>query len=1092
MRKKYLLGIALLAMVQLMAQEGTLLLREPTLTNNAVAFVYANDLWKAPLTGGTAQRLTSGLGNESDPKFSKDGQWIAFTAEYDGNSDVYVIPASGGTPKRITFHPSMDEVQGWTPEGNILFRSTRNARPTMTSQFFTVSPKGGLPQALEIPRGAYGNISADGSHIAYTPITSWDPEWRNYRGGQAMPIWIVDLSTYELTTTPQLDQERHLYPVWSGDKVYYLSERDYTSNIWSFDINTKTEEQITFHKKFDVKNLDAFGDQLVYEQGGQLHLLDLTTKESQPMTITVKGDLNFSRERWEDVTADAVTNPNISPNGKRAIFEYRGDIFTFPKEEGSWRNLTQSSGVADRYPIWSPEGDKIAWFSDASGEYQLVVSDQYGQNQKSYPLENPTFYFKPDWSPNGQYIAYTDTDYNMWYIDLKTGNVTKVDTDRYAHPNRTMNPVWSPDSRWITYEKQQDSHFKAIFVYDTQTGKTVQVTEGTADATSPVWDVSGEYLYFLASTDYGLASGWLDMSSFDPSITRSLYALVLSASGKAPNLPETDEEMPQKEEEGKDKGSKSKKNDKKEDEEASVKPVLINFTSIQDRVVSLDLPARNYQFLQPGTEKKVFVAEAIPNERGLKVHSYDVAEEKATDFTDGVSTMVTSDSGAYALLKKAGGWMITESKGAPKPEDNLNIDAKIKVDPQAEYAQIFKEGWRYMRDFLYVNNVHGAPWDKIYNWYQPWIKHVRHRTDLNYVVDILSGEVAIGHSYVSGGDMPDVDRVPVGLLGADFDIVDGYYQIKKIYTGEQWNPDLRSPLAMPGLDVKEGDYLMVVNGTPLTADQNIYELLAQTADRTINITVNGTPSMANAKMVTVKPVANEYQLRYMDWIESNRDKVDKLSNGKLAYVYIPNTSGNGFSSFNKYYFSQQDKKGVILDERNNGGGSAADYMIDIMAREPIGYFNSKANDNRPWTSPIAGIWGPKVMIINERAGSGGDLLPFMFKEKDLGTLVGTRTWGGLVGTWDTPRFIDGGRMVAPRGGFYNTKGEWDVEGKGIAPDIEVIQSPKEIVKGKDPQLERAVKEALRLLETEEFTMKPEPHAPVRWKRPEGYDQEGND
>lgn len=1092
MRKKYFLVIALLAMVPLMAQEGTLLLREPTLTNNAVAFVYANDIWKAPLTGGTAQRLTSGLGNESDPKFSKDGQWIAFTAEYDGNSDVYLIPASGGTPKRITFHPSMDEVQGWTPEGNILFRSTRNARPTMTSQFFTVSPKGGLPQALEIPRGAYGSISANGSHIAYTPITSWDPEWRNYRGGQAMPIWIVDLSTYELTTTPQLDQERHLYPVWSGDKVYYLSERDYTSNIWSFDINTKTEEQITFHKKFDVKNLDAFGDQLVYEQGGQLHLLDLTTKESQPLTITVKGDLNFSRERWEDVTADAVTNPNISPNGKRAIFEYRGDIFTFPKEEGSWRNLTQSSGVADRYPIWSPKGDKIAWFSDASGEYQLVVSDQYGQNQKSYPLENPTFYFKPDWSPNGQYIAYTDTDYNMWYIDLKTGNVTKVDTDRYAHPNRTMNPVWSPDSRWITYEKQQDSHFKAIFVYDTQTGKTVQVTEGTADATSPVWDVSGEYLYFLASTDYGLASGWLDMSSYDPSITRSLYALVLSASGKAPNLPETDEEMPQKEEEGKDKGSKSKKNDKKEDEEASVKPVLIDFSNIQDRVVSLDLPARNYQFLQPGTEKKVFVAETIPNERGLKVHSYDVAEEKATDFTDGISAMVTSDSGAYALLKKASGWMITESKGAPKPEDNLNIDAKIKVDPQAEYAQIFKEGWRYMRDFLYVNNVHGAPWDKVYSWYQPWIKHVRHRTDLNYVVDILSGEVAIGHSYVSGGDMPNVDRVPVGLLGADFDIVDGHYQIKKIYTGEQWNPDLRSPLAMPGLDVKEGDYLMVVNGTPLTADQNIYELLAQTADRTINITVNGTPSMANAKMVTVKPVANEYQLRYMDWVESNRDKVDKLSNGKLAYVYIPNTSGNGFSSFNKYYFSQQDKKGVILDERNNGGGSAADYMIDIMAREPIGYFNSKANDNRPWTSPIAGIWGPKVMIINERAGSGGDLLPFMFKEKDLGTLVGTRTWGGLVGTWDTPRFIDGGRMVAPRGGFYNTKGEWDVEGKGIAPDIEVIQSPKEIVKGKDPQLERAVKEALRLLETEEFIMKPEPQAPVRWKRPEGYDQEGND
>nr|WP_288934979.1 S41 family peptidase [uncultured Allomuricauda sp.] len=1091
MRKIYFLGIALLATVHLMAQEGTLLLREPTLSKNSVVFVHANDLWKASLNGGEAQRLTSGLGSESDPHFSQDGQWIAFTAEYDGNSDVYVIPSTGGTPKRITFHPAMDEVQGWTPEGDILCRSTRNARPTMTSQFFTVSPNGGLPKAMEIPRGAYGSISADGLYIAYTPITSWDPEWRNYRGGQAMPIWIVNLNTYELMTTPQLDQERHLYPVWSGNKVYYLSERDYTSNIWSFDINTKTEEQITFHKKFDVKNLDANGNRLVYEQGGRLHLLDLTSKESKPLTIIVKGDLNFSRERWEDVTANAVTNPNISPNGKRAIFEYRGDIFTFPKEKGSWRNLTQSSGVADRYPIWSPQGDKIAWFSDASGEYQLVVSDQYGQNQKSYPLQNPTFYFKPDWSPNGQYIAYTDTDYNMWYIDLKTGKVTAVDTDRYAHPNRTMNPVWSPDSRWITYEKQQDSHFKAIFIYDTQTGKKVQVTEGTADATSPVWDVSGEYLYFLASTDYGLASGWLDMSSYDPSTTRSLYALVLSASGKSPNLPTTDEELSKKEEKESEKGSKSKKSENKEESEDIVKPVIIDFANIQDRVVALDLPARNYQFLQPGTENKVFVAEAIPNATGLKVHTYNVTEEKATDFADGVTNMVTSDTGEFTLLKNAGGWMITDTKGTPKPEDNLTIDAKIKIDPQTEYAQIFKEGWRFMRDFLYVDNVHGAPWDKIYSWYQPWIKHVKHRTDLNYVVDILSGEVAIGHSYVAGGDMPDVDRVPVGLLGADFDIVDGYYKIKKIYTGEQWNPELRAPLAMPGIEVKAGDYLLAINGRPLKANQNIYELLAQTADRTVNITVNGTPSLTNAKMVTVKPVANEYQLRYMDWVETNRNKVDKLSNGRLAYVYIPNTSGNGFSSFNKYYFSQQEKKGVILDERNNGGGSAADYMIDIMAREPIGYFNSKANDNRPWTSPIAGIWGPKVMIINERAGSGGDLLPYMFKEKDLGPLVGTRTWGGLVGTWDTPRFIDGGRMVAPRGGFYNTNGEWDVEGKGIAPDIEVIQNPKAIVQGKDPQLERAVQEALQLLETQEFIMKPEPPAPVRWKRPEEYDKEDN-
>ncbi len=1074
-----------------MTAQGTMLLRQPTLSKNDVVFIHANDLWKAPLSGGDAIRLTSGLGYEMAPHYSPDEQYIAFTAEYDGNYDIYVIPATGGTPKRLTFHPAQDEVQGWTPQGDILFRSTRQAKPTMTSQFYTVSMDGGLPNALTIPRGAYGEISADGSHIAYTPITSWDPEWRNYRGGQAMPIWIVDLNTYELQTTPQLDQERHLYPVWSGNKVYYLSERDYNSNIWSYDLTTKTEEQVTFHKKFDVKSLDAAGDQIVYEQGGYLHVLDTGTKQSRQLAINVKGDLNFSRARWENVTANDVGNPNISPNGKRAVFEYRGDVFTIPKEDGSWRNITQSSGAADRYPVWSPQGDKIAWFSDATGEYQLVVADQFGENPKSYILENPTFYFKPDWAPNGNFIAYTDTDYNIWSINLTSGKVTKVDTDRYAHPNRTMNPVWSPDSRWLTYEKQLDSHFKAIFIYDTQSGTAVQVTEGTADATSPVWDVAGEYLYFLASTDYGLASGWLDMSSYDPSTTRSLYALVLSASGKAPNLPTTDEGTLDDKKNASEPDSNAKKGNKKdkEDTEPKTKPVKIDFNGIQTRVVALDLPARDYRFLQAGTEKQLFIAEAIPNESGLKVHNYDVVKEKPTDFESGVSEMVVSENGEHALLKNKAGWMITGTKDAPKPDDKLQIDAKMKVDPQAEYEQIFKEGWRYMRDFLYVSNVHGAPWDEVYSWYRPWIKHVKHRTDLNYVVDILSGEVAIGHSYVSGGDMPNVDDVPVGLLGADYILEDGFYKIEKIYTGELWNPELRAPLAMPGLDVKEGDYIVAINGSQLTAKDNIYDLLAQTADRTISIYVNGTPSRTGERKLTVKPVSSEYQLRYMDWVEGNRRKVDVLSGGKLAYVYIPNTSGPGFSSFNKYYFSQQDKKGVILDERNNGGGSAADYMIDIMAREPFGYFNSKANDNRPWTSPIAGIWGPKVMLINERAGSGGDLLPYMFKEKGLGPLVGTRTWGGLVGTWDTPRFIDGGRMVAPRGGFYNTDGEWDVEGKGIAPDIEVIQDPKAIVAGKDPQLERAVQEALRLLETQEFKIVPEPPAPVRWKRPAGYENE---
>jgi tricorn protease len=1065
--------------------QGTQLLRQPTLSKTDVVFVYANDLWKAPLSGGDAVRLTSDDGYESSPHFSKDGKMIAFTAQYDGNVDVYVIPADGGEPKRLTYHPSADIVQGWTPDGKVLFRSGRKARPTQTNKFYSVSTKGGLPTAIDIPRAAYGEISPDGKHIAYTPITSWDAEWRNYRGGQAMPIWIVNMRNKKLTRTPQKDGERHLDPVWHKGLVYYLSERDYTSNIWSFNPKTSEEKQVTFHKKFDVKSLDANPNGIVYEQGGYLHLINTDNNSSKQLVINVKGDLNYARPRWMNVQGWALTNPNLSPKGKRAIFEHRGDIFTVPKENGTWRNITNSSNAADRSPVWSPKGDKIAWFSDQSGEYQLMIADQNGDNATSIKLPNPTFYFRPDWSPDGKHIAFTDTHFTIWIINLETKKLTEVDSDSYAHPNRSMNPQWSPDSDWIAYAKQNNSSFKSIFAYQLSSGKTVQITDPIADAISPVWDASGKYIYTLASTNYGLQTGWLDMSSYDPSVTRSLYAVVLNKDDKAPNLPKTDEEDTSTDS-GKDKKKDSKGKDDKKDAKKGV-TVTITEDGLFDRAVALDLPSRNYVALMKGPKHKVFIAEAIPNTPGLKVHSYDVAKEKATDFAKGVSSMTASADRNWVLLNQRGGWSLVSSKSPSKPgKGKLKMNLKVKVDPKQEAHQIFKEGWRYMRDFLYVDNVHGAPWEDVYKWYAPWIDHVRHRTDLNYVVDIMSGEVAIGHSYVSGGDLPNPGFVPVGLLGADLELHKGTYRFAKIYKGERWNPNVSAPLGLPGIDVNAGDYLLEINGTKLTANTNPYQLLEQTAGREIYIKVNSKASEDGAKTILVKPVRSERQLRGLDWVEGNRRKVDQLSGGKLAYVYVPNTGGGGFTSFNRYYFSQQDKKGAIIDERNNGGGSAADYMIDVMGRTLLGYFNSKSKSRRPWTTPMAGIWGPKVMIINERAGSGGDLLPYMFKMKNIGPLVGTRTWGGLVGTWDTPRFIDGGRMVAPRGGFYDVDGNWAVEGEGVAPDIEVIQDPKSVLNGNDPQLERAVQEALRLLKKEEFKLKPEPAAPIRWKRPDGY------
>ncbi|MGB0376479.1 MAG: S41 family peptidase [Flavobacteriaceae bacterium] len=1052
--------------------ESTKLLRQPSIHQEYVVFVYANDLWLSKRgTTESPKRLTSNIGAENNPHFSPDGQWIAFTGQYDGNSDVYVLPLAGGEPQRLTYHPSADIVQGWSPDGEVLFRSSREGRPTQTNKFYTVSMRGELPKPLSVGRAAYGEISPDGKMLAYTPITSWDPEWRNYRGGQAMPIWIVDLTTMELKRTPQPTGERHLDPVWVGEEIYYLSERDYASNIWKYNPATGAEEQITFHKQFDVKSLDSDGEQIVYEQGGNLHLINTLNGEHQQLAIKVAADMSFSRPRWENVSNGQLINAQISPNGKRALFEYRGEIFSAPKKEGSWRNLSNSPGSAERFPVWSPKGDRIAWFSDKSGEYQLVVADQYGKELMTIAIPNPTFYFTPAWSPDGHYLAFTDTHYNIIVLSLNSKTTRIIDTDTYAHPNRSMNPVWSPDSKWIAYAKQQRNHFKSIYAYNMITKSTLQMTDPLADAISPVWSADGKFLYTLASTDYGLDSGWLDMSSYDPETTRNLYAISLSKEQDAPTLPKTDEE----EKEDTPEKEKSKKD---------TPTVTIDSLGLWDRAIPLGLERGKYVGLLEGPKNSVFLFKQ--EEKGIALVKYDIDSDKSSTFSTKVRQAVTAFDRKSILLQSGNQWKIVSTSAAPKKAEALSLSMRIKVDPVAEYHQIFKEGWRFMRDFLYVDNTHGAPWDTIYEWYAPWIDHVRHRTDLNYVVDILSGEVAVGHSYVSGGDMPDLNRVPVGLLGCDFSVDQNHYVISKIYKGERWNPSIRSPLGIPGIDVNEGDYLLSINGISLTAESNPYQLLEQTAGRTIFIEVSSSLPPTDIRKVTVKPVAIERGLRTIDWVESNRRKVDELSNGQLAYVYVPNTSRNGFSSFNRYYFSQQDKKGVIIDERNNGGGSAADYMIDIMARTPYGYFNSKANDNTPWTAPLAGIWGPKVMLINERAGSGGDLLPYMFRHKELGPLVGTLTWGGLVGTWDTPRFIDGGRMVAPRGGFFDLDGKWAVEGEGIAPDIEVIQDPALTIKNRDPQLEAGVEEALKLLKSQEFILKKEPEAPIRWKRPKGF------
>jgi tricorn protease len=1079
--------------------DSTRLLRSPTVSASQIAFAYANNIWVVSRAGGRARRLTSFQGQTLNPHFSPDGKWIAFSGEYAGNMDVYVVPAEGGEPRRLTWHPAADLVQGWTPDGRrIVFASGRATwAPSAAPRFWTVPVEGGVEEPMALPRAYQGKISPDGTRVAYRMNNSWDEERRNYRGGQNRPIWIVDLKTYDLVTPPWTDS-KDMDPAWVGDTVYFISDRDGVANIWSFDTRTKKLAQATMFRDFDVKTLDAGAGVLVFEHAGSVHELDPATGHEHVVPITAAGDFPWMMPRWEDVTR-RMTNIALSPTGKRVVVEARGEIFTIPAEKGDVRNLTNSSGSAERDPAWSPDGKSVSWFSDKSGEYRLVVADQDGlKPSREIVLPTPTHYYTPSWSPDSKKIVYTDTNLHVWVLDVDTGKTRVVGNDPWMVPARTVNPVWSPDSRWVAYSSHLNSLYRAIFVTNVETGETRQVTDGLADAVWPAWDAGGKYLWFLASTDDGLASQWLDMTSYDHVETFSLYLAVLRKGEPSPLLPESDEDggiistrpaPPTPTGRGTEAPAEPGGGEQPSvDRRTGQKPVTvqIDFDGLPQRILAISgVPDRPYSMLRAGVPGTVFYLEAAPGAvrggpaaGGATLQRYRLSDRKAAQFAAGVAEFSVSADG-HKLVYRAGEdagqgggrpaaapslFLVDADKVPPQAgQGRLSATLRMYLDPKEEFRQIFNEGWRIQRDYLYVPNMHGADWPKMKAMYGQLLPYAMHRADLNYLLDVMGSEIAIGHSYVRGGDIPEVPAAVGGLLGADFAVEDGRYRITRIYDNEAWNPDLHAPLAAPGVDVSIGDFVLKINGVDLRAPDNIYRLLDGTANRQTVLTVNEKPTLEGARQVTVVPVANEQALRTRAWVESNRRLVDRLSNGQLAYVYLPNTGQPGYASFNRYYFAQQDRKGAVVDERFNGGGSAADYIIDALQRDFDGYFNNVAGDRVPFTSPAAGIWGPKVMIINEMAGSGGDLMPYMFKRRKVGLLVGKRTWGGLVHTADTPTFVDGGSMIAPRGGFFARDNKWAVENEGVGPDVDVENWPKEVIAGHDPQLERAVHEALRLL-----------------------------
>jgi tricorn protease len=1114
-----------------------LLMQSPTLSRTQIAFAYGGNIWSVPRTGGEARRLVTGTGLLSGPVFSPDGELLAYTGDYDGNQDVYVVPAAGGEPRRLTHHPAMDVALGWTPDGkSVLFRSTRSSYSRF-ERLFTVPLEGGLPTELPLPMGVEAAYSPDGTHLAYVP--RWNRRLgaadlyiaiKTYRGGLTSPIWIANLADSRVERLPR-ENSNDFNPMWIGNTIYFLSDRNGPVTLFSYDPEDRQVKQLVSNDGFDLKSAGAGPGGIVYEQLGSLHLYDLASGRTQPVPVTLALDMAQLRPHFEALGTKQIEHAALSPNGARALFEAHGDIFSAPAEKGDLRNLTRTPGVAERDPAWSPDGKWIAYFSDESGEYALYLKDPAGllPARKLELGSPPSFFYEPVWSPDSQRIAYHDKRLNLWLIALDQPTPVKVDTDRFDSPLHEFDAVWSPDSRWLAYTKQLPNHLRAVFVYQLEGAKATQLTDGMSDALYPAFDLNGKYLYFTASTDMGLTTGWLDMTSEAHPVTREAYLVVLKRDEPSPLAPESDEEKPEEakpsetpkkdrekdkppgpaasagdpaqrsggeaarvadNEKGAEKERAGKSGDKpdaadKKDGEAKKEAVkvVIDFEHLDQRILALPVPARNYQGLAAGKEGILYLSEGPTLEGAgedpgkLTVQRFELKTRKTEKLLEGVTHFHLAAKGEKMLYQQENKWFIAAADKAPKAgEGALHLDGwEVYVEPRSEWRQMFEEVWRIERDFFYDPHYHGLDLAQARRVYEPFLDGLAGRADLNYLFGDMLGCFNVQHMYVRGGARPEPRPIKVGLLGADYKLEQGRYRFARVFDGENWNPPLKAPLTQPGVNVQAGEYLLAVNGRQLRASDEVYSFFLETAGKQVVLKVAPNPDGTGAREVKVVPVESEATLRNLAWIEGNRRKVGELSGGRLAYVYLPNTAGAGFTSFNRYYFAQVGKEGAVIDERFNGGGQLADYIIDYL-RRPLLSFNL-AREGETGSSPQQAIYGPKVMIINEFAGSGGDALPWYFRKTAIGPLVGERTWGGLVGIGGYPPLMDGGSVTAPRWALYGLHGDWEVENRGITPDVEVELEPDLVRQGHDPQLEKAVALLLDALEKNPPPKYPQPPYP---------------
>ncbi len=1034
--------------------EPPLLMQHPTASATHVCFAFAGDLWDVPRSGGAARRLTASPGMESDPYYSPDGKTIAFSGQYSGNLDVYTMPSEGGVPKRLTFHPSEDLVQGWSPDGKSILFSTNQESLPFVPRLFTIPSGGGQSSGLPFPSGSSGSFSPDGKRIAYVPYFQFQAAWKRYRGGQAYPVWVLNLADSTWKEVPRKGWNDKS-PMWVGNRLYYLSDRAGKFDLYSSDENGGSQREVVKSGAFGFLSATANADTIALSEPGSIMLVDTKTGRATDVPVTVRGDFPEVREKYVSA-ASAISSGDISPNGKRAVIEARGEILTIPASKGDGRNLTNSSGSAERTPSWSPDGKTIAYFSDASGEYKIVLkqSDGVGDERVIVPGGGRGYFQGLTWSPDSKKLAYSDMRGILWVTDVETGASTKIDEAPYYPVTYQYQPSWSPDSKWLTFSRVGDNYLRTVFLYDLTTSKLTSLTDGMSDAQSPAFDRGGDYLYFLASTNAKTSPAWLDLSALEtPNVTSSVYVVVLRNDMPSPFVPESDEEVI---------GDAPKPADK---------PTFrIDLDKIGQRMLPVPMPSRVYAGLVAGAPGSFFTIDVPPVANVSSpggpptARKFDMKARRDSVFMQGVQGLAVSANGQHMLVIAPGMVSIVSTMAPPAPgQGALDLaSTMVRIDPKQEWRQMFFEVLRIQRDYFYDPTYHGVDLNALSKKYEPFLDGLASREDLNLIFIDMLGELSVGHMYVGGGDIPGVSGPPIGFLGADYSLENGRYRFKKVYSGENWNPGARAPLTQPGAGVEAGEYLLAVNGQDLKSSDNLYSRFEYMVGKQMRLRVGPNADGTGSREVTVVPVGNENNLRVFDWVEGNRRKVAELSGGKVGYLWLPDTSVGGYTFFNRYYYSQADKDGMVLDERFNGGGSVDDYFVQFATRPLMSWWATRYG--KPFSSPLMSVYGPKALVTNQYAGSGGDYLPWAFRKNKLGPLVGKRTWGGLVGILGFPSLVDGGGVTSPNLAFFTPEGEWEIENFGVAPDIDIEWDPVLWRAGRDAQLERAVAEVMKGLQ----------------------------